>query len=595
MHVSPDASLDQYSLPPTACSQQTPSPRVSSPLAPPRAEKAAAAAAAIALAAHQESERARVAREAAKREAVNDGAVEAMEEEAEAQGPTQPADVDTEVSNRLAEAAKPLEAKPPEVSLSVGYIYMYYESGTPREEKAALSTGTILKTFTNYATKMMGFQAYDAFTIAATSNFGPWEIHGLEYAEAERFKTTNPTVSIEVPDGDDGFKIIMLDVGARRADLAAALGISPADDAAEPTTKARVHAHTMQASSHLRLEGGYCEAALTPPQIAAKITIHDVREAFKSIGLKVFRSVHVMAKIEDDDPMAEAGNYLPLGTNYLTNRFNFTVKPDDCNMKSFDWGAHPTVLLSKTLVVAGESEPRVLETHINYTVGGDSLIDRAATIKNDGRIVMSICNKLTGCKMPTLICGGRCARLLVARHRFHKRLNAATEGGTSAKEARKAMREEKQRDYETRTTKGIEKVRAPEPGEKKPCDYLVPGLCSFGDACKDDHTFYGGPAQIAAIKCNLPKRKRSGHCKKGSMCHYDCSLIPPSALNCMLDVTVTENLTTQPYTFCYNHTECMLQHIKRYARRRYTLRNDGDYQTTFTYVTPLEGPPPQPG
>ena len=184
MHVSPDASLDQYSPPPTACSQQTPSPRVSSPLAPPRAEKAAAAAAAIALAAHQESERARVAREAAKREAVNDGAVEAMEEEAEAQGPTQPADVDTEVSNRLAEAAKPLEAKPPEVSLSVGYIYMYYESGTPREEKAALSTGTILKTFTNYATKMMGFQAYDAFTIAATSSFGPWEIHGLELASS---------------------------------------------------------------------------------------------------------------------------------------------------------------------------------------------------------------------------------------------------------------------------------------------------------------------------------------------------------------------------------------------------------------------------
>ena len=70
----------------------------------------------------------------------------------------------------------------------------------------------------------------------------------------------------------------------------------------------------MQASSHIRLEGGYCEAALTPTQIAAKVTIHDhdVREAFNSIGLKIYRSVNVMAKIEEDDPMAEAGSYLPL-------------------------------------------------------------------------------------------------------------------------------------------------------------------------------------------------------------------------------------------------------------------------------------------
>ena len=593
MHGSLDASLDQYSPPPTACSQQSPSPRASSPLVPPHAEKVAAAA--IALVARQESDRDRVARNAAKRGTVNEGGDDIMEEATEEPGPTLPADVDSELPDRLAEAAKPPEAKPPEVSLSVGYIYMYYESGTPREEKAPLSTGTILKTFTNYATKMMGFQAFDAFTIAATSNFGPWEIHGLEYAEAERFKTTNPTVSIEVPDGNDGYKIVMLDVGARRADLAAALGILPADDAAEPTTKARVYTDTMQASSHLRLEGGYCEAALTPTQIAAKITIHDAREAFKSIGLKVYRSVHVMAKIEDDDPMAEAGSYLPLGTNYLTNRFNFTVKPIDGNMKSFDWGAHPTVLLSKTLVVAGEAEPRVLETHINYTVGGDSLIDRAATIKNDGRTIMSICNKLTGCKMPTTICGGRCARLLVARSRFHKRLNAATEDGTSAKEARKAMREEKQRDYEARTNKGIEKVRTPEPVSKKRCERLVLGLCSFGDVCIYDHSFYGGPAEIATIKCNLPKRKQSGRCKKGSKCHYDCSLIPANTFNCMRDVTVTENLTTPPHAFCYHHTECMLRHVKRYARRRYTLRNDGDYPPTFTYVTPLEGPPPQPG
>jgi hypothetical protein len=157
------------------------------------------------------------------------------------------------------------------------------------------------------------------------------------------------------------------------------------------------------------------------------------------------------------------------------------------------------------------------------------------------------------------------------------------------------MREEKRRDYEARTNKGIEKVRASEPAAKKRCEYLVHGLCSFGDACNYDHSFYGGPAQIAAIKCNLPKRKQSGRCKRGSKCHYDCSLIPPSAFNCMRDVTVAGNPTTSPCTFCYNPAECKLQHANRYAHRRYTLRNDGDHPTTFTYVTPLEGPPPQPG
>jgi hypothetical protein len=534
---------------------------------------------ALSQVASQEDDRARIAREAAKRAEINEegGAMEAE--------PTSAANVAAEPPNKTTEAAKPPEVKPPEVSLSVGYVYMYYESGTPREEKAPLSTGTILKTFTMYATKMMGFPTFDAFTIAATSNFGPWEIHGLEYAEAERFRDTNPTISVEVPDGDDGYKIVMLDVGARRADLAAALGISPTGDAAAPTTSERANTNSMQASSHLRLEGGYCEAALTPAQIAAKVTIHDVREAFKSIGLKVYRSVNVMAKIEDDDPTAEAGSYLPLGTNYLTNRFNFTVKPINGDMKSFDWGAHPTLVLSKTLVVAGEAEPRVLETHINYTVGGDSLIDRAATVKNNGRIVMSICNKLTGCKMPIMICGGRCARLLVARHRFHKRLNAATADGTSAKQARTAMREEKQRDYEARTTKGIEKVRAEEPASKEPCAYLTDGLCSFGDACKYDHSFFGGASKIATIKCNLPKRKQSGLCKKGSKCHYDCSLLP-ATFDCMRDVTVTIRYSYAGYT---------LHHAKRYTRKRYTLRNDGDYPPTFTYVTPLEGPPPQPG
>ena len=68
MLASLDASHDQYSSPPATCSQPSPSSRKSSPLVPPPSGKAAAAAImALSQVSSQEDDRARIAREAAKR------------------------------------------------------------------------------------------------------------------------------------------------------------------------------------------------------------------------------------------------------------------------------------------------------------------------------------------------------------------------------------------------------------------------------------------------------------------------------------------------------------------------------------------------
>ena len=76
-----------------------------------------------------------------------------------------------------------------------------------------------------------------------------------------------------------------------------------------------------------------------------------------------------------------------------------------------DWGKYPTIPLSKHVRFDEDPNTYNYSTELNYTVGGDSLVDRFATAEK-GKTVMKICNALTGCKQPHSVCAGRCARQL---------------------------------------------------------------------------------------------------------------------------------------------------------------------------------------
>ena len=189
--------------------------------------------------------------------------------------------------------------------------------------------------------------------------------------------------------------------------------------------------------------GGWLCAYLTSQQIDMQVSVHDVKRAVLNLRsmagdrLTVTRPKRVQVKIESLD----GSGMLPMGDKVKGNRLNFGVCPASgdggrmLNVAQFDW---PQFLpVTKTVIFKGE--PHEYKTMVNYAVGGDSLVDRAASL-GAGEVKMLICNKKHGCKRLMSVCRGKCAEERQVKHQIQvdrrKRAAEARDGAEARKQAK---------------------------------------------------------------------------------------------------------------------------------------------------------------
>jgi hypothetical protein len=315
-------------------------------------------------------------------------------------------------------------------------------------------------------------------------------------------------------DKDGKVQQVTLQIKAKRTDLEARLGLKESFAAGPVFNPVKV--------DHLKLHGGWIEVRLTDEQMDLKVSTLDVQKSLGLMRIKVYRKVHVQAKIADDD---NDNKWLPLGEEYRTNRMNFTVKPIDCPLGSFDWSQFPTIPCTKVVVFQGK-QYKVTE-QLQYTIGGDSLVD-AETTRKMGETCYTICNGIYGCKQLRIVCRGECARKRRAEANYRSQIKDARASTGSYAEARKKVRADSKAAYEHDKGKAKAMLQprdsdsdASSSASQKPlrdvkCPYLLGGLCKKGKNCKMSHAFSStDPAQIP---CKLERRRVSGVCVAGSSC-----------------------------------------------------------------------------
>ena len=256
-----------------------------------------------------------------------------------------------------------------------------------------------------------------------------------------------------------------------------------------------------------------------------KFNIMDVQKALGIMRLKVYRKVHVQAKIADDE---NESRWLPLGAEYRTDRMNLTVKPVDCPLGSYDWSQFPTIPCTK-VVVFQSTQYKVTE-QLQYTVGGDSLVDTEAT-KKSGETCYTICNGIYGCKQLRIVCRGECARKRRAEVSYRSAVKAARTSTATYAEVRKQVRAHNKAAYEQDKGKAKAMIQprdsdsdAGSSASQKPlrdvkCPFLLSGSCKKGKNCKMAHSLTQKDP-ITSIPCRLEKRRVSGVCVAGSSCIY---------------------------------------------------------------------------
>ena len=114
-----------------------------------------------------------------------------------------------------------------------------------------------------------------------------------------------------------------------------------------------------------------------------KVSVHETTEAIKDLRsqgnhLNVVRPRRVQTKIENPD----GEGMLPMGNFLKGNRINMLITPSGGTMVEFDW---PRFIPLHTERFYNGAE-HVYSTLLMYLVGGDSMIDRAATIKAGGAV-----------------------------------------------------------------------------------------------------------------------------------------------------------------------------------------------------------------
>ena len=262
-----------------------------------------------------------------------------------------------------------------------------------------------------------------------------------------------------------------------------------------------------------------------------QISVHDVKEGIlqlRSTGghrLSVTRPTRTQAKIENPDG---TGKMLPMGDTIKGNRLNYGIYPaanengDRTTLAAFEWPQKIPV----TKVVEFKGETHQYNTMITYAIGGDSLIDRAATIKAGGDVKLLICGGKKGCKKLMSVCGGSCAIRRQANHQKmmdrHKRLREA-EGSTSAEQLKKARAEakaEEKREFHSRVRVAHYAAFGPSGDTRtdNPCPFLAKGKCARGKRCKLSHEHLSFEA-IKAISCQVTRRGQRT-CAAGIHCVY---------------------------------------------------------------------------
>ena len=292
----------------------------------------------------------------------------------------------------------------------------------------------------------------------------------------------------------------------RLTNIAAQLGIAPPG-------KDLPGEYSNPRAVHQRVHGGWICVFLTSEQLDMKVTVNETKEAIldlrsQSNHLNVVRPRRVQAKIENPD----GDGMLPLGDSIKGNRINMLVTPSSGTMVDFDWPRF-IPLHTKRFYNGGEHDYNTL---LMYSVGGDSMIDRAATVKA-GAVRMLVCHNRIGCKRLVAVCRGQCirdAQAASAKSRQWKR--AREEMGGDISGARMKISQEGSRDFNSRV-RMAHSAFGPRPEPTKNCDHYANGRCNRQKTCRMIHDPAIDPS---TIPCRLDKRPVSGLCIAGADCPY---------------------------------------------------------------------------
>ena len=214
---------------------------------------------------------------------------------------------------------------------------------------------------------------------------------------------------------------------------------------------------------------------------------------------------------------------LPLGTDYLTHRFNLTVKPLSGDMCSFNWSKYPSTPLSKQVNWRGEV--KTISTPLLYTLGGESLKDC------EGKPLLCFLREGGGCKRLNSVCKGACRLAEKEKRLENQKWRGKRSEHGSSKAAAGAIKKAKRDEYVEKTQAARSLLKADLPHSAARCEYVLAGKCSMGSRCKKDHTFVGDASALAQIKCQV-KRRQGGKCILGNGCIFDCSLTNTEAAEC---------------------------------------------------------------
>ena len=404
--------------------------------------------------------------------------------------------------------------EPPLVSLDEdpAYLLFHYPPSVDREDRVYFTEGGLLAEI-NIMFMKIGLESTSPRATSRStkveSGTGPATVHGFTKTECKLFIENYENLVMDGRDGNGAEAQGVMDVKMKLTNVAAMLGILEPGQL-QPGEFRNQHA-TFQ-SQH----GGWLCAFLTSEQLDMQISIHDIKQGIinlRSTGghrLSVTRPNRAQAKIEN--PNGEGT--LPLGDTIKGNRCNFGVHPAvNANgtrvaMAAFEWPP----MIPVTKVVQFKVERYHYNTMVNYAVGGDSLIDRAATIQAGGEIKMLICGGKKGCKRLMSTCGGTCAIRRQANHarQIEERKRRAEEHGDAnaqRKQARAAAKAEADREFNSnvRVAHHTAFGPLPDPRPDNPCPHLAKGKCARGKACKFGHDHIPIDA-IRAITCQVPRR-----------------------------------------------------------------------------------------
>ena len=271
-----------------------------------------------------------------------------------------------------------------------------------------------------------------------------------------------------------------------------------------------------------------------------QISVHDVKEGILNLRttgghrLHVTRPTRTQAKIENPN----GKGMLPMGDTIKGNRFNFGIYPaasengDRITLAAFEWPQ--AIPITKTVEYKGKTHQ--YKTMINYAIGGDSLIDRAATIKAGGEVKLIICGAKKGCKRLMSVCGGECAIRRQANHqRQVEAAKRAREAATAEqrKQARVAAQAEKQREFNSNVRVAHYAAFGPrrDPTINDQCPHLAKGKCARGKTCRFSHEHLSEEA-IRAITCQIVVRRPKGPCAAGIHCVYNHPNAEPESMIC---------------------------------------------------------------